>query len=257
MYPVLLKLGPLTIHTYGFFIALGFLVALSYVSKTARRNHINSEHIVDLCFYALVCGMIGGRVLYVILEWKHFENNWLEIFRIWNGGLVFYGGFITALIFAWQYMKNKNMPMLRTFDILAPALALAHGFGRIGCFFAGCCYGHMCDLPWAVTFTHPLTLARPNVPIHPTQLYSSVMNFALFGILLWMSTRKPRAGTIAIAYLCLYGVGRFCVEFFRGDDRGAFWFGMLSPAQGIGIFLIGAGLLLYYLIIWNQKNNYK
>jgi phosphatidylglycerol:prolipoprotein diacylglycerol transferase len=254
MYPVLLKLGPLTIHTYGFCIAVGFLVALSYVSRTARQKNINSEYIVDLCFYALVCGMIGGRLLYVFLEWETFQNNWLEIFRIWNGGLVFYGGFIAALIFAWQYMKTKHMPMLKTLDILAPAVALAHGFGRIGCFFAGCCYGRMCDLPWAVTFTHPLTLARPNVALHPTQLYSSVMNFALFGLLVWLSSRKLKAGIVATAYLCLYGLGRISIEFFRGDDRGTFWFHMLSPAQGIGLFMIGAGIFFYYLIVRKQTN---
>jgi len=254
MYPVLLSIGPLTIHTYGFCIAIGFLVALSYVSKTAKRKNINSEIIVDLCFYALVCGMIGGRILYVILEWEHFDNNWFEIFRIWNGGLVFYGGFIAALLFAWQYMRIKQMPMLKTLDILAPAMALAHGFGRIGCFFAGCCYGRMCDLPWAVTFTHPLTLARPNVSLHPTQLYSSVMNFIIFGLLVWLSAKKPKAGIISVAYLCLYGCGRFIVECYRGDDRGAFWFDILSPAQGIGLFMVGAGILLYYFIIRKQKN---
>ncbi|ETR73044.1 MAG: Prolipoprotein diacylglyceryl transferase [Candidatus Magnetoglobus multicellularis str. Araruama] len=254
MYPVLFKIGPLTIHTYGFCIALGFLVALYYVSKTAKRKQINSEIIVDLCFYALVCGMIGGRVLYVILEWETFQNNWLEIFRIWNGGLVFYGGFIAALIFSWYYMKQKQLPILSTLDILAPAVALAHGFGRIGCFFAGCCYGRICDMPWAVTFTHPLTLARPNVPLHPTQLYSSLMNFGIFGILIFISRRKPKAGVVAIAYLCIYGLGRFFIEFFRGDDRGATVFHALSPAQGIGIFMIASGCLLYYLIISKHSN---
>jgi len=252
MFPVLFKLGPLTIHTYGFCIALGFLAALSYVSKAARRKHINSEIIIDLCFYALVCGMIGGRLLYVILEWENFENNWLEIFRIWNGGLVFYGGFIAALIFIWQYMKVKQLPMLKTLDILAPAVALGHGFGRIGCFFAGCCYGRMCDLPWAVSFTHPLTLALPNVPLHPTQLYSSIMNFTLFGFLVWLSSRKPKEGSIATAYLCLYGIGRFSIELFRGDDRGTFWFHLLSPAQGIGLFMISAGLCLYFFVVKKQ-----
>ncbi|MBF0449238.1 MAG: prolipoprotein diacylglyceryl transferase [Candidatus Magnetomorum sp.] len=245
MYPVLFKLGPLTIHTYGFCIAIGFVVALYYVSKTAQKNQLNSEVIIDLCFYGLVFGMIGGRIMYVILEWDTFENNWIEIFRIWNGGLVFYGGFIAALIFSWRYITIKQLPMLQTLDILAPAVAIAHAFGRIGCFFAGCCYGHRCDLPWAVTFTHPLTLARPDIPLHPTQLYSSAMNFVIFAILVKYSQRKPKAGAIAIAYLFLYGLGRICVECFRGDDRGAIFFYVLSPAQAIGLFMIGIGCILY------------
>ncbi|KPA16374.1 prolipoprotein diacylglyceryl transferase [Candidatus Magnetomorum sp. HK-1] len=255
MYPVLFKLGPLTVHTYGFCIAMGFLAALFYVSKTAQKKHINSEIVIDLCFYALVFGMIGGRLLYVILEWDTYENNLLEIFRIWNGGLVFYGGFIAALIFSWRYMKIKQLPVLKTLDILAPAVALAHGFGRIGCFFAGCCFGSQCELPWAVTFTHPLTLARPNIPLHPTQLYASVMNFTIFGILFWYSRRKPKEGAVAISYLLIYGLGRICIELFRGDDRGAVFLYVFSPAQAIGLFMISIGAILYWLIIKNSMNS--
>jgi len=257
MFPVLLKLGPLTIHTYGFCIALGFLMALMYITRTAKKKHIYPETISDLCFYALICGMLGGRLLYVILEWDTFANDWLEIFRIWNGGLVFYGGFIAALIFIWYYMKTKQLPPLKTLDILAPGVSLAHGFGRIGCFFAGCCYGRTCELPWAVTFTHPLTLARPDVPLHPTQLYSALMNFTIFGLLAFLATRKFKDGTVAIAYLCLYGVGRFLIEFFRGDDRGTFFLTILSPAQWIGIMMIAFGAGLYYFFIRGSENYKK
>jgi phosphatidylglycerol:prolipoprotein diacylglycerol transferase len=253
MYPVLFSIGPLTIHTYGFCIAIGFVVALCYVSRTAQKQHLNSDIIIDLCFYALVSGMIGGRLMYVILEWDVFENNWIEIFRIWNGGLVFYGGFIAALIFSWRYMKIKQLPALKTLDILAPAVALAHAFGRIGCFFAGCCYGSQCNLPWAVTFTHPLTLARPDIPLHPTQLYSSAMNFLIFTILVIYSKKEPKPGSIAIGYLLLYGFGRICVECFRGDDRGAVFFNILSPAQAIGLFMIIFAFILYMIVIRNKK----
>jgi len=253
MYPVLFKFGPLTIHTYGFCIAIGFVAALMYVSRTAKQRQINSEIIIDLCFYALVFGMIGGRILYVILEWDSFENNLLEIFKIWNGGLVFYGGFIVALIFSWRYMKIKQLPVMQTLDILAPAVALAHGFGRIGCFFAGCCYGSHCELPWAVTFTHPLTLARPGIPLHPTQLYSSAMNFFIFGILFYFYKRNPKAGSIAIAYLLIYGIGRICIELFRGDDRGAVFLYLFSPAQAIGLFMVAMSGILYLLVIKKSK----
>jgi len=249
MYPVLFKLGPLTIHTYGFCIAIGFVFALAYVSRTAQKKQLNSDVIIDLCFYALISGMLGGRLMYVILEWETFENNWIEIFRIWNGGLVFYGGFIAAFIFSWRYMAAKQLPILKTLDILAPAVALAHAFGRIGCFFAGCCYGAHCDLPWAVTFTHPLTLARPDIPLHPTQLYSSAMNFIIFTILVIFSKKEPKEGAVAIGYLFIYGLGRFCVEFFRGDDRGAVFFYSLSPAQAIGLLMMFISCVLYPVII--------
>ena len=136
MFPVLLKIGPLSIFTYGFFIALGFLAGIYLAVREARRLGEEPEIIMDLCFYLLIAAIIGSRLFYVATNPKMFLDNPVEILKIWNGGLVFYGGFIAALITGIVYLKTKNIPVWKTADIMAPSIALAHFFGRIGCFFA-------------------------------------------------------------------------------------------------------------------------
>src|SRR3989339_541590 len=174
MFPVLLKIGPISIFTYGFFIAVGFLAGIFLATKEAKRLGEDYEKIMDLCFYILVAAILGSRLFYVATSPEMFLKNPVEILKIWNGGLVFYGGFIAALVTGVIYLKVKNIPVWKTADIMAPSIALAHFFGRIGCFFAGCCYGKYCDLPWAVTFNHPDSLAPTGIPLHPTQLYEAL-----------------------------------------------------------------------------------
>jgi len=244
MHPILLKLGPLTIHTYGFCIALGFIMSLLYISHEAKYQDMNADQIIDLCFYMLIVGLIGARLFYVVTEWESFQSDVLEIIKIWNGGLVFYGGFLSALVVCFIYVKKYSLPFFKTLDILAPALCIAHAFGRVGCFMAGCCYGKQCALPWAVTFTHPQTLALPHTPLHPVQLYSSIFNLLLFLCLAFLIRRKNQDGWIFTSYLFLYGVGRSCLELFRGDSRGDFTFDLLSPAQTIGLIMIFCSIFL-------------
>jgi len=255
MHPVLLKLGPLTIHTYGFFIAIGFVTAIFIAKNESIKVHIDPEVMMDLCFYMLISGLIGARIFYVIIEWDTFSNNLLEIFKIWHGGLVFFGGFIFSMFFCFFYVKKYKIDFLKTVDILAPCIAIAHAFGRLGCFSAGCCYGKACDLPWAVTFTHPQTLALQNTPLHPVQIYSAFMNLFIFIVLMYYRRSNKIDGMISVLYLFMYGIGRFLVEFFRGDDRGTFVFNAFSPAQFIGIMLIILSFILY--IILKKKNNYS
>ncbi|CAN2039818.1 Phosphatidylglycerol--prolipoprotein diacylglyceryl transferase [Candidatus Magnetomoraceae bacterium gMMP-15] len=248
MHPILFKLGPITIHTYGFFVALGFIAAIMFASKEAEKQGINSDKIMDLSFYALVSGLIGARLFYVITEWDNFYLNPIEIFKIWNGGLVFFGGFITAVITIVWYIKKTDMQLWKIFDIMSPSIAIGHFFGRIGCFSAGCCYGRICDLPWAVTFTHPATLARANIPLHPVQLYSAFTNLFIFIILVLLIKRKKFEGQIFISYLFLYSIGRMILEFFRGDDRGNFVLRTFSPAQAISLIMAIAALALFFIL---------
>ncbi len=248
MYPVLLRLGDVSLYTYGLFVAMGFLAGIWVAKQEARRLGENPERITDLCFFLLIFSILGARLFYVLTAPKTFLGNPLEIFRIWNGGLVFYGGFLGALATIAVYFRRHRMPLWRTLDILAPGVAVGHALGRVGCFFAGCCYGLACELPWAVTFTHPESLAPTHMPLHPTQLYSAGANLLIF-LFLWSIRRKKRFhGQIFWLYVGIYGIARFIIEFFRGDFRGDPLFGVLSISQAIGVVfvLLAAGMLAYF-----------
>jgi len=251
MYPTLINFGMFSIHTYGFFIAIGFLAGMLLARREALRVGLDSDKIMDLTFYLLIAAIVGSRIFYVFTAPEAFFKNPLEIFKIWNGGLVFFGGFIAALATALIFMKKYSLPILATCDLLAPSLALGHFFGRIGCFFAGCCYGKQCDLPWAVSFTHPDSLAPLGVPLHPTQLYSSLSNLMIFSILWFWRRRKTFDGQIFWIYILLYGTLRSLIEQLRDDFRGAAVFGVLSVSQAIGLFLAITALVM--LIISKKK----
>jgi phosphatidylglycerol:prolipoprotein diacylglycerol transferase len=180
MFPVLFKIGKWPIYTYGLFIAIGTIVAILFVGREAKKLGQDHEQIMDLCIYLLIAAIVGSRLFYIFSNPKLFLSDPLEIFRIWNGGLVFYGGFVIALVTAILYLKRKKLSLFLTADIMAPPLALGHFFGRLGCLFAGCCYGKATDLPWAITFTNTESLAPLGVPLHPTQLYAAINNLLIF-----------------------------------------------------------------------------
>lgn len=247
MHPVLITIGPVSIYTYGLFVALGFLTGILLAQKEAARLGQAPSQIGDLCFFLLIAAIVGSRLFYIAVNPGDFLQNPLEIFKIWNGGLVFYGGFIGAAVTAAVYLKKKQLPLWQTVDILAPGVAAGHVFGRMGCFAAGCCYGKACDFPWAVTFTHPMSLAPHGIPLHPTQLYEVINNLLLFAFLWWFRKRKRFDGQVFWVYLLLYGVTRSLLEIFRGDPRGLFWGGLLSISQIIGLSLaaISVAMLIY------------
>jgi phosphatidylglycerol:prolipoprotein diacylglycerol transferase len=166
---------------------------------------------------------------------------------IWRGGQVFYGGFLFAFPTCYLYLKKHGLPFLKTCDILAPGLALGESLGRIGCFFAGCCYGRPTDLPWGVTFTHPNSLAQLGVSLHPTQLYSSAAAVLMFIILVSFRRFKRAEGQVVFLYVLLYALGRLIIENFRGDERGLLVAGYLTLTQTIAIVLIpvALGMIMY------------
>jgi phosphatidylglycerol:prolipoprotein diacylglycerol transferase len=223
MFPQLLKLGPLSIKTYGVFVALGFLFAYIYLRRSAKRSNISENVLQDIFLYAIVGGLAGARLNYVLLNIDFYLKNIWQVFFIWEGGLVFYGGFIAGAICVAYYIKKRtDIALLNFADLAAPALALGHFFGRLGCLFSGCCYGKACTLPWSVIFTDPRALAPINVSLHPTQIYEALGNFSIFLFLDRYSQLKHRRGLIFFMYLIAYSLLRFTVEFFRGDDRGIY-----------------------------------
>ena len=250
MYPIIFRFGNFTVYSYGLMIATAFFVGISLARKEAVRMGQDPEKIVDLSFYILISAIIGSRIFYVMTDLDVFLADPVEIFRIWNGGLVFYGGFIMATIVAVIYMKINRMPLWQTADIMAPGLALGQSIGRIGCFFAGCCYGKICNLPWAVTFTNPNSLAPRGIPLHPTQIYSVISDFLIFAVL-WFFRKKSRFhGQIFWLYVLLYGITRPIVEIYRGDFRGQTFFEIFSISQIIGAVM--AVLAVIMMIILNK-----
>ncbi len=248
MHPILIEIGILKIYSYGFFIAVAFLAGINLARREAARLDESPERITDLCFYILILAVIGARFIYVITEPKPFLENPLEIFKIWKGGLVFYGGFLFVFIFSLIYLKKHRMNLWKTTDILAPSLILGQAIGRIGCFSAGCCYGKPTDLPWAITFHDPNSLAPTGIALHPTQIYTSLNNFLIFAFLWYFRKRKRFNGQVTWLYVFLYGITRAIIELFRGDPRGPVFFGMISVSQAIGIAMAMVSIfMLYYL----------
>jgi phosphatidylglycerol:prolipoprotein diacylglycerol transferase len=233
MFPVLIRIGPFTIHTYGFLIAAAFLLGLWLALRQAEREGLAKDKITDIGFYALFAGIVGSRVFFIGTEWGHFADHPLDMIKIWEGGLVFYGGVIFAIPVAVWYARRQGLLLWQTADIWAPSIAVGHAIGRLGCLCAGCCYGLPTDLPWGITFSHPETLAIRGIPLHPTQLYESAAEFLNFAILVMIRRRKSFHGQLFWVYVMNYAVIRALVELFRGDFERGFILPGISVSQGI------------------------
>jgi phosphatidylglycerol:prolipoprotein diacylglycerol transferase len=245
MYPVLLDIGPIRVFTYGFLLSLAFLAAMYTVGQEAKRRGLEPKRFYDLSFYAIIWAIIGSRLLQVLLEWDYFKAHPREIPALWKGGLAFQGGLVLGLLAVIFLLYRYRLPLWATLDTMALGVPLGQSIGRLGCFMAGCCYGKECSLPWAVTFTHPETLARPNVPLHPTQLYESLLSLGVFLFLLKFRHRQQFPGQIFGAYLMLAGAARFIVEFWRGDERGPILIWGMASTQVIALVLtLGAAVFL-------------
>jgi phosphatidylglycerol:prolipoprotein diacylglycerol transferase len=259
MHPVLFSFFGIKLYSYGLFAAFAFLAAFFYISAGVKKTKpplIAPDALQNLFLLSAAIAIAGARLLYVLINLKSFLQAPADIFKIWEGGLVYYGGFVCAVLFVVFYLKKHKIPALNFADITAPALALGHALGRVGCFFAGCCYGKPAEVPWSVVFSNADSLALKNVHIHPTQLYESVFNFLIFVILHLYNKRKRGSGKTAAFYLILYSVMRFTVEFFRGDERGEFLLG-LSPSQNISLALFAAAIVLLLFIRGKNKIEIK
>jgi len=248
MHPILLDTPYFSLKAYGLFVAIGFLAGISYCVREGRNQGYDQQHILDLGFYIILAAILGSRVFYVLTNLESYRHNLLDIFKVWQGGLTFFGGFLLALLVGIFYMKKHDLPVGKTLDLFAPSLAIGEFFGRIGCFFAGCCYGMECNLPWAVTFNNPQSLARIGVPLHPTQLYAASAALVTFLILFFWKNRKSFDGQLALLWILIYSAFRAAIEFFRGDPRGYLIMNTFAVSQVISALLIIISLfLLIYL----------
>ena len=249
MYPEILGISFL--HTYGVLVAAALLVALWLAGRLSREAGLNAGAVTDLGLYCALAAIGGAKLMMFLVDFSYYKEHPGEIFSLSTAqaGGVFYGGLIAALgVAVWQ-MRKTRLPGWKTADVFAPAIALGHGIGRIGCFAAGCCWGVECHRPWAVTFTSLLAHERVgvpiNVPLHPTQLYEAFAEFAIFAFLYWRIHKPHAEGTVIGAYLMLYSTARFTVEFFRVHEQGNVLGGAFDTSQFIsaGLFLLGAACL--------------
>ena len=243
---VAFHLGPLTIHWYGVFVAIGFLIGLWNASRRGLREGIAPEKILDLGPWLIVGTIIGARIFYVIGHWEdEFSQKPItEIFMIQRGGLVFYGGLVGATLLTLGYILWKKLPVWKFGDVLAPSIALGYVFGRIGCLMNGCCYGRATSVPWAIRF--PADHETHGAAVHPTQIYESLLNVALYAGLAWLYRRKRFDGQIFATYLISYAVLRSLVEIFRGDYAVYYFGGGVTPAHLISIAIFVTGLILLF-----------
>jgi phosphatidylglycerol---prolipoprotein diacylglyceryl transferase len=245
MYPEIFHISFL--HTYGVLVAIAFLAGLWMANKLALRAGLSGEAVTNLGIYCALAAIAGAKLMMFIVDSKYYAEQPAEIFSLSSlqAGGVFYGGLIAALAVSWWYMRKTKLPLWKTADVFAPAIALGHGIGRLGCFSAGCCWGVRCSLPWAVTFTNPVAkdlVGVPlHIPLHPTQLYESFAEFLIFGLLYWRIQKTHRPGAIISLYLVLYGIVRFVVEFFRFHEQGNLWGGPFDTSQWISLALMAAG----------------
>ncbi len=280
MFPTLFELplpvvGPITIHTYGVLLVASFLIAIFVARRLAASEGIEPDMVVDMGVYIILAALIGAKFLLLAVDWEIYSRQFRALVSEGGGkvgealgflggfgailgalarmsmsllqaGGVFYGGFIAAILATIWYVRRHNLSLWKVADIGAPAVAIGHGIGRLGCFAAGCCYGISTDLPWGVvysnTYSGTLVGVPLNIPLHPTQLYEAATNLLLGVFLIWFHRRKQFDGQVFWMYVLVYAVMRFLHEFLRADPRGSLFGDALSTSQFIAI--IGATVAL-------------
>ena len=273
MLPILFRIGPIPVFSYGLLIAVGFLVAVHFVRRDARRANLDPDLVTDGAFWVLFLGLVGTRVLHIILYPQFYSwSDPVGWIAVWKGGLVFQGALPPTIVFVIYFVRKHKIGFWKSVDITVPYIPLAHAFGRIGCFMNGCCYGKVTQLPWGLPFRRiqPPGALTPtgsppyldhvenlglsedamwSYPVHPTQLYSVVGLLCIFFFYKWLTRRwHPFEGFALPYYLVAYGVFRFLVEFLRGDHNPTLFGEMLSTQQVFCLFMVAVGVGMYAVL---------
>ena len=247
MYPILFEFGDFQIRSYGVIVALSFLLALWMSMREAERKGLDPKLIQDFAVYGLVGGIIGARLYFVLFsEPGYFLQHPWEIFAIWSGGIGVIGALVGGSIVALWFCRKRNLSVLKFGDTLSPGIALGQTFGQLACLANGDSYGRPTDLPWAITYTDPRSLAPLNIPLHPIEIYEMAAYFLVFLVIWKTRTKYPSDGFAFFSYLAGYGSARFVVDFFRGDPAIFAW-GM-PAAQVFGAAMILASLVGFSLL---------
>ena len=258
MHPILFQIGDFPIGTYGLMLTLGFIAGMYLARHLGQRDGLEPDALADISVAVLLGGILGSKLLMIAVDLLHGEplSSVFSLGTLRAGGAVHGGVILGLLTFFWR-MRKLKLPLGPTMDALTPGLALGQAIGRWGCFFAGCCYGTECHAPWAVTFTSAeLSQGTPlDMPLHPVQLYNSLANFTVMGLLLVIGRKRQFKGQVAASYFLLEGLGRMITEVWRGDlDRGV-WFSIswLSTGRLTGCLFILIGVTLW---VWFRRQHH-
>ncbi len=259
MFPILVKIGPVSIHTYGFMMAVGVASGLWFLYVQAKKQALDAPKLLDMAFYTIIVSLIGAKLALLAGQFSYYLKNPSELISFARTGGVFQGGLAFGLVFALWYMRKNRLSTWKVADIAVPALALGHGFGRIGCFMAGCCFGRECSVPWGVVFRNEYASKLTGIPtgihLHPTQLYESILNFTNFLILFVILKKKKFDGQVFSFYIINYSIIRYFVEFYRGDHQAKAYiiqnpsaYLSMSLPQLICIIGLVGGSLAYFIL---------
>lgn len=251
MYNDILTIGPVTIHGYGLMILIGLWTALFVGVRRARNRGLDADEIFNLTIICAVLGFLGAKLLFCFVEWEKFSKEPLR-FLLKSNGYVVYGGIIAGVLAGFLWCRFRKLPFLRYFDVVMPSVAIAQGFGRLGCFLAGCCYGRETDSWFRIVFQNS-DYAPNHVKLIPTQLISSGGMFLVAAILIYYARKKRNPGCVGFLYLILYSIGRFGVEFLRNDYRGEI--GIFSTSQFLSLFTFVLGICGFMIMVKRKEKN--
>ncbi len=249
MHPILFKIGPITIYTYGVMVAIGIFVGSLILIKLAEREGLSTKDVADTAFWSVIAGLIGARLFFFLYNPEYLKP-WYRVFYFWQGGLVWYGGVVFGALTALYFVKRRKIPLWKFADIVSIPLSVGLGFGRIGCTMAGCCYGKVCHTPFAIVFKNPMSAAPLNVPLCPTQPISALANFLIAALLYAIYGRRKAPGEVFGFYLVFYGIFRFLIEFWRATPKE--FFGMFSNNQLISIIMVALGVAI---VLYRRKES--
>jgi len=238
MKPVLFRLGPFAIYSYGAMLMVGFAAGIAWSARAAKKRGLSPNDIVDFALTCLIAAIVGSRLVYVLLDYKTYIHDPLSAFMIWKGGLAYHGGLAGGFIAAVWFCRSRGIPLGELAEVTTPAVPLGYAITRIGCFLNGCCYGKPCTLPWAVQFPSEQVPGMLTPPSHPTQIYSSLSSLLVFGIIVWAQRRVRFPGQSFLLYLILYSIERFLIEFLRAPFPGRPEPAGLTYAQWTSILLV-------------------
>lgn len=253
MHPVLFHIGSITIYSYGFFIMLGALAGYYYALKQGPSIGLNSDGVSEMTLLIILASYAGGKIFLWFSDWDYYMQHPMKMIAFSGSGFVFYGSFIVCILSLFAFFRYKKVKPAPAFDVLAVCTALVHGFGKIGCFMAGCCHGKVCSPAIGIVYTDPLSQAHPlNTPLYPAPLIDSLVIFCTCVFLIWYRSHKKFDGELMLWYIFIYSTTRFFTEFLRGDDDRGF-IGPLSQSQWVSIGLLIIAGVLYRVLPGRQK----
>lgn len=255
MKPELFHLGNFTVYGYGFAIFMGVLFAYLHFWWNRHSIGLNEDQISTIILLCGISVFVGGKLFFYLENPLLYIRHPAKMFENMGDGFVFYGSFLVTLLSLYLYFKKQQLPFWKMMDEVGIAGAFVHGFGKIGCYLAGCCYGLACSEKIGVVFTDPKSRAYPlHTPLYPVQLWDAAIIFIAITLMYWKRKNRSFNGQIFFIYAIFYGIGRVITEEFRGDDSRGFLFnGALSHSQFIGIVVILASVIAYYFLS-NKKS---